>query len=335
MYPISRYLAAAALVALAACGDDRSVNPLDAGGADEGEALAGTVTTASTIIAEYDLLVGQSVRINPKSTTRTNRLKWTTTNSGVATVNSNGTVAARALGSAIVTVSGPGVLESYGVDVVQPTVTLTRFSLAPQTGVTLNRGQTQQFTTSQTWSDGATRTSGVTYTATGGTITSTGLFTAGSVAGTFMVIATCSCTSPAVADTTPVTVRSVAQLTKLTVSPKTVSLNAGARQQFTVSANWSTGATDVPPVNWTATGGTVSSTGSYVAPNTAGTYRVIVAHTGGTLRDTATVVVSGGTTTTTPTTEATSTSRSIERFFWFMFLYKVTVYQEKNQTYRE
>jgi hypothetical protein len=83
------------------------------------------------------------------------------------------------------------------------------------------------------------------------------------------------------------------QLTKLTVSPKTVSLNAGASQQFGVTASWSTGATTVPPVTWSASGGTVSSTGAYVAPSAAGTYHVIVAHTNGTVRDTAVVTVGG------------------------------------------
>ncbi|GAB1342529.1 heparin lyase I family protein [Gemmatimonas sp.] len=297
MYRATRTLTAASLglslVALAACGNDRSVNPV----AEQVEGAAGAINTASTITAEYDLYPGQSVKINPKSTSRTNRLKWTTTNSGVATVNSQGNVSAKVVGNAIVTVSGSGVLESYAIVVEQPTLTLTSFSLQPQASVTLTSGQTQQFSTSQTWSDGVTRTSGVTYTATGGTITSTGLYTAGSLAGAFMVVATCSCTSPAIADTTFVSVQAPAQLTKLTVSPKTVSLSAGASQQFAVTANWSTGATTVPPVTWTASGGTVSGTGAYVAPSTAGTYRVIVAHTGGTVRDTAlvTVAVSGET----------------------------------------
>lgn len=293
MYRATRTLTAASfglsLVALAACGDDRSVNPV----AEQVDGAAGAITTASTITAEYDLYPGQSVKINPKSTSRTNRLKWTTTNSGVATVNSQGNVSAKVVGNAVVTVSGSGVLESYAIVVEQPVLTLTSFSLQPQASVTLTSGQTQQFSTSQTWSDGVTRTGGVTYTATGGTITSTGLYTAGSLAGAFMVVASCSCTTPAIADTTFVTVQAAAQLTKLTVSPKTVSLSAGASQQFSVSANWSTGATTLPPVTWSASGGTVSGTGAYVAPSTAGTYRVIVAHTGGTVRDTALVTVSG------------------------------------------
>lgn len=278
-------------MALAACSSDRVINPMS----DDPESVAVSATTASTITAHYDLTVGQSVKITPKSTTRTNRLRWTSTNTSVANVSSSGSVSARSVGLAVVTVSGNGVLESYEVDVsaiiAPPAPTVTSFSLQPKTGVTLMVGQAQQFATNVTWSDNQVRTATVTYTATGGTISSTGLFTAGNVAGTFMVIATCACTSPAIADTALVSV-TMPQLTSLTVSPKTASLNAGATQQFAVSALWNTGATTVPPVTWSATGGSVSATGLYTAPATAGTYRVIVAHTNGTVRDTAVVTVS-------------------------------------------
>lgn len=298
MSPLYRTLAAvAALATLTACGDDRSVNPV----AEVADLRAATATTASTMTARYDLIVGQSVRIVPKTTTRTSRLRWTSANTKVASVSSTGTVNALAAGVAVVTAASNGVLESYEVVVVPPTV--TSFSLQPKTGVTLNPGQTQQYATNTTWSDGQARPVSVTYTATGGTISSTGLFTAGNLAGTFMVIATCACTTPAIADTALVSVV-VPQLTSLTVSPKTASVNAGATQQFAVTARWNTGATTVPPVTWSATGGSVSASGLYTAPTTAGTYRVIVAHTNGTVRDTATVTVTGGGTTSGGDTSA-------------------------------
>lgn len=81
------------------------------------------------------------------------------------------------------------------------------------------------------------------------------------------------------------------QLTALRISPKVVTLNAGASQQFVASANWTTGATDLPPVAYTALGGTVTAAGLFTAPTVAGTYHVVVAHVGGTLRDTAAVIV--------------------------------------------
>jgi hypothetical protein len=285
MFPLKRSLIALSAVALAACGSDNSVNPV----AELVDGNEAAITTGGTLIGTYDLLVGQSVKINPKSTTRTNRLRWSTSNSGVATVNSQGTVTARASGSATVQVSGTGVLENYAIAVKAPTApTVTSFSLQPKTGITLQPGQTRQFQPTATWSDGKQYALSVTYTAAGGTISSNGLFTAGNAAGTFAVVASCLCGA---VDTAFVTVD---QLTKLTISPKSVSLNAGATQQFTVAANWATGSTTLPPVTWSADAGSVTQTGLYTAPATAGTYRVVVAHTGGAARDTAVVTVSGG-----------------------------------------
>jgi hypothetical protein len=124
------------------------------------------------------------------------------------------------------------------------------------------------------------------------------LYTAGSIAGRFAVIATCAC---GLVDTAVV---DVAQLTALAISPKTVSVAAGAIQPFSATANWSTGATTLPPLTWTADAGSITSAGLYTAPTTAGTYRVFVAHTGGTRRDTAIVTVTGGSVTTPPANSA-------------------------------
>lgn len=290
MFPLKRACIALAGIALVACGNDRSVNPI----AEIADGSVAAITSGGTLVAQYSLLVGQSVKINPKTTTRTNRLRWSTSNSNAASVSSQGTVTARASGSATVQVSGTGVLENYAITVTAPVApTVTSFSLQPKTGVSLTAGQSQQFAASASWSDGMQYPITVSYSATGGTISGTGLFTAGNLAGTFMVVATCACTTPAIADTALVSVV-VPQLTSLTVSPKTASVAAGATQQFGVSATWSTGATTLPPVTWSATGGTVSASGLYTAPTVAGTYRVIVAHSNGAVRDTATVNVTGG-----------------------------------------
>jgi hypothetical protein len=153
----------------------------------------------------------------------------------------------------------------------------------------LAAGSTQQFQAQATWSDGQSRPVSVTYSATGGTISVGGLFAAGQIAGTFAVIATCSCGR---ADTSVVLVTSApaATLTSLTISPKPVSMSTGSVLQFTASALWSNGGTSLPPLTWSATGGTISSGGLYSAGSTAGTYRVIVS--GGGRADTASVTLS-------------------------------------------
>lgn len=180
--------------------------------------------------------------------------------------------------------------------------TLTSLSLTPAT-VTVASGATQQFAVAGTWSNGTTTTPAVTYTATGGTISSGGLYTAGGAAGTFQVIA--AHIGGLLKDTSTVTVTT---LTSLSLVPATVTLATGATQQFTVSATWSNGTTTAPPVIYSATGGTVSAGGLYTAGASAGTFQVVVAHNGGTLKDTSAVTItgaSGGTTLLTEGFEAT------------------------------
>src|SRR5207248_6888658 len=122
---------------------------------------------------------------------------------------------------------------------------------------TLTPGAQQQFT--------ASASSAVTWTATGGTIDASGLYTAGTTPGTFTVTATDSSGNQGHAT---VTINPA-----VTVSPSTATVNEGATQQFTATASSS--------VTWTATGGTIDSTGLYTAGNTAGTFSVTATDTSG------------------------------------------------------
>jgi parallel beta-helix repeat protein len=72
---------------------------------------------------------------------------------------------------------------------VPPPPTLVALHLTPDS-VALLSGQTQQFAPQARMSDGSTRPIPATYTASGGSIDASGLFTAGPAAGTFRVIAT-------------------------------------------------------------------------------------------------------------------------------------------------
>jgi parallel beta helix pectate lyase-like protein len=67
-------------------------------------------------------------------------------------------------------------------------VTLRAVGLTPQSA-TVQTGGSQQFTATDSMSDGSTRAFAGTWSATGGTITSGGLYTAGSTAGSFQAIA--------------------------------------------------------------------------------------------------------------------------------------------------
>jgi len=127
----------------------------------------------------------------------------------------------------------------------------------------LTTGGTQQFTASVS---GNSNTA-VTWSATGGTITS-GLYTAPSAAGTYTVKATSVADSTKSASAT-VTV-SAAPVVAVTISPVSASMLSSGTQQFTATV---TGSSNTA-VNWSATAGSVSSSGMYTAPATAGSYTV-------------------------------------------------------------
>jgi hypothetical protein len=82
----------------------------------------------------------------------------------------------------------------------------------------------------------------------------------------------------------------------ISISPTSASLQTGATRQFTASV---TGTTNTA-VTWSATGGTVSSTGVYTAPSTTGTYTVRATSVADTTKSSsATVSVTSGSTSTT------------------------------------
>ena len=170
-----------------------------------------------------------------------------------------------------------------------PAPTLTQVILTPATAA-LNTGATQQFSASGRLSDGSTSPVTVTYSATGGTMTTGGLYTAGSTAGTFRVIATQQ--GGTLADTAAVTLTATAPtLTQVILTPATASLQTGATQQFSASGRLSDGSTSAVTVTYSATGGTMTTGGLYTAGSTAGTFRVIATQQGGTLADTSAVTL--------------------------------------------
>ena len=149
-----------------------------------------------------------------------------------------------------------------------PPASITSVSVSPTTA-SLSTGATQQFTASVTGT--GSYSSAVTWSASGGTVSSSGLYTAPGTAGTYTVTATSQQDGTKAAGAT-VAVTVPATITGVTVSPTAASLTTGATQQFTASVT-GTGSYS-SAVTWSASGGTVSSSGLYTAPGTAGTYTV-------------------------------------------------------------
>ena len=150
---------------------------------------------------------------------------------------------------------------SAAVTVTQPIQ--VSISVSPTTA-SLQTGAQQQFAATVS---GTTNTA-VTWTASGGTVASGGLYTAPSSAGSYTVTATSAADSSKSASAV-VTVTQPIQVL-ISVSPTTASLQTGGQQQFSAAVSGTTNTA----VTWKASGGSVTSGGQYTAPSLAGTYTV-------------------------------------------------------------
>ncbi len=188
--------------------------------------------------------------------------------------------------------SASGFADTSTVTITAAAPTLVRIILSPDT-VTLNTGATKQFSVLGKFSDSSTAAVTVTYSATGGTISSGGLYTAGSTPGSFRVIAVK--TSSTLADTSTVTIVAPPPptLVRIILSPDTVTLNTGATKQFATVGKFSDSSTAaVTGITYTTTNGSINaSTGLYTAPGAPGTAKVIATKTSPTLADTSTVTI--------------------------------------------
>ncbi|GLH75066.1 hypothetical protein GETHLI_35690 [Geothrix limicola] len=143
--------------------------------------------------------------------------------------------------------------------------TITGVTVSPTT-LSLNVGAQQQF--SATVSGTGSYNPNVVWQAQRGSITSAGLYTAPATGGSDVVTAL-SWQNANYQATSSVTVTTSASITGVTVSPATLSMNAGTQNQFsaTVSGTGSYSASII----WSAQRGTITSTGLYTAPSTSST----------------------------------------------------------------
>lgn len=153
-------------------------------------------------------------------------------------------------------------------------ITSTGVSISPRS-VSLQAGKQQQFAAAVN----GVSSSAVTWSTSGGTITSAGLYTAPASAGTYSVIAKVvtsgrrSRSTTVASSSVVVTVApsSPAQTIGVSVSPASVSLQTSTQQQFQALVSGSTNSA----VTWSASSGTITTSGLYTAPAATGTYTVM------------------------------------------------------------
>jgi hypothetical protein len=126
----------------------------------------------------------------------------------------------------------------------------------------------------------------------GGTISTSGLFTAGDSAGTY--VNTIKAAVGSVSSTGSVTINA-GELASITISPDTASLAVGATHQFTAVGKDSHGNVITFSPTWTVTaGGTIDTAGLFTAGTTAGAFAQMIVATNGSIADSASVTVLPG-----------------------------------------
>jgi hypothetical protein len=219
---------------------------------------------------------------------------WTVTNGG-GTINSTGLFTAGSTAgtftNTVVATSG-AVTGSATVVIGAASTTPTSITVTPNPATLLANG-TQQFTAVGRDANNNVVVITPTWTVTngGGTISSTGLFTAGATTGTFTN--TVTATSGTASGSATVIVGTAGTVATITVTPNPATLLAGGTQQFTaVARDAANNIVTITPV-WTVAngGGTISSSGLFTAGTVAGTYNNTVVATSGTKSGSATVVV--------------------------------------------
>ena len=194
--------------------------------------------------------------------------------------------------------------------------------VAPDT-IMMEPGDSMYFIALDSLSNGKSGPAAVQWSATAGTVDSAGLYRAPAQPGSYHVIAT----GPTSADSAlvvvapgvgPAIAAAISTSYWLEISPGSLSLPAGGSAQFTAAFKTSDGGSYGIRAVWRATGGTITATGAYTAPATAGSYLVIVNREGDSIADTALVTVGGG---TAPVDTSTVGTQSYKRSgFWIEVL---------------
>lgn len=174
---------------------------------------AGAVNTVAISPASGTVVQGKTMQLAASftdaagNTVSAHSVAWTSSTATVATVSNSGLVTGQSAGHTTITATADGKSKTAVITVTSADThappTLTKITISPAS-TSLAPNGAKQFTAGGVWSDGSTTPPTAAYSATGGSITPTGMYTAGSTAGTFRVIATV--TGQTMSDTAIITI---------------------------------------------------------------------------------------------------------------------------------
>ncbi|HEX6614840.1 MAG TPA: hypothetical protein VF046_00900 [Gemmatimonadales bacterium] len=277
-----------ASVAVSACTADPTDPPMVPSFAGGSTVAAVVVEPDSQLVIAGDVATFTGRSLNAAGQTLTTAVNWSIQKPSLVTVLSRSATALRlrAAKPGITTIRGTAKPAADTATLVIRTAAGARLVLSSH-AVTLAPLATAQFEVVGITKAGDTATVTSTWSATGGTVSASGVYTAGRVAGTYRVVATAPFGA---ADTAVVTI-TPSPIVALVVTPDSVTLSPGETQQFTVYGRNALGDSTDAAVAWTATGGSIGAGGSYTAGSTPGAWQVTATLAGDTLSATGSVTV--------------------------------------------
>jgi hypothetical protein len=198
----------------------------------------------------------------------------------------------------------PVSMDTSVVLVVPASPKLQRLAISPKP-IRIKAGHKHHFKVTGYFSNDSAVAVGVTWSATGGAIDPSGDYTAGTAPGTFKVIA--ANTAGTLADTAGVTITALSngssgskhgpnappsqQLASVVLTPALKTLLTGTNVQYQAYGRTNRGDSVSVTVGFSATGGTITSSGLFTAGSKTGTFKVIARDSVSSMADTAQLTV--------------------------------------------
>lgn len=269
-----------AQLAVSACTGDPADPPMAPSFAGGSGVAAVVVQPDSQLVIAGDVATFTGRALGAAGQTLTKAVSWSIQKPSLVTVLSRTATDLRlkAVKAGITTIRGTAKPAADTARLVIRTAAGARLVLSTH-AVTLAPLESVQLTVAGRTNAGETATVTSAWSATGGTISAGGVYTAGRVAGTWQIVAKAPFGA---ADTAVVTI-TPSPVVALFVAPDSVELSPGQTQQFTAYGRNAVGDSTDAPVTWTATGGSIGEGGGYTAGSTPGTWEVTATLAGGTL----------------------------------------------------
>jgi hypothetical protein len=224
---------------------------------------------------------GETIRFDAVGATAAHEVNWSVVESGGGVIDAIGQYLAPEVEGTFHVAASSTTTKSGGVAVVSVVRRGVRVAVSPETA-TVVAGASFALSVKVTGTPNTAVTWSVHESPAGGSVSADGVYVAPATAGIYHVVAT-SVANPARADYATVTVIAAPLpppppppvVVIVALTPTTASVAPGGTVQFTATV---TGSSDVG-LTWSvqegAAGGSVSSTGLYTAPATAGTFHVV------------------------------------------------------------